>query len=88
MIASLFIGCDKRIDNGEKFANVRFSSTEILSKGLNSVTQEFDASKLYWKYETKKTDNSGLKTGETVSGPVPVGADGKLYLDGKLIASL
>ena len=78
MIASLFIGCDNSIDNGEKFANVRFSSTEIQSKGLNSVTQEFDASKLYWKYEAKKTDNSGLKTGETVSGPIPVGADGKL----------
>ena len=75
MIASLFVSCDNGIKNADPVAKVLFVDADSLTRGLNSSSPEFDATKLYWTYEAQKMDNSGLKTGET-SGPVAVSKTG------------
>ncbi|MGN0907843.1 MAG: hypothetical protein ACI4NM_11915 [Bullifex sp.] len=77
---TLFVSCSnepKSLDEG--VGSVKFIGTDSASasRGLTRINPTFDANSMVWKYEAKKTDTSGLKTGET-SGKTLLGTDGKI----------
>lgn len=77
---TLFVSCSnepKSIDEGVGSVKFIGSDSASTSRGLTRTNPKFDAGSMVWMYEAKKTDTSGLKTGET-SRKTLVGSDGNI----------
>ena len=75
------VSCKNEIEPAqEELVSVSFENGT--SRALIATLETFDVSKYYWAYEAKKSDGSGLKSGETTwdttgAGSVPVSAGNK-----------
>lgn len=80
MVASLFTSCSNSIaPNIDETVSVSFE--ESASRSLTASIPGFNAGSYYWRYAAKKTDTTGLTSGETpeysAAGSLPVKTSGK-----------